>query len=127
MNAMNPGDAAVLASLLQARQPQGWGGLFHGVYPALVTDIQDPDNQGRVKVSLPWLPDTGGATCELWARLATLMGGNNRGCWWPSRPVSCAAPTSSAPCGMAATHRRRPWTAAARTTRRCCARAMACR
>ena len=79
---MNIADAGVLGALLQARQPQGWGGLFHGVYPALVTDIKDPDNQGRVKVKLPWLPDTAGAGCELWARLATLMGGNNRGSWF---------------------------------------------
>jgi uncharacterized protein involved in type VI secretion and phage assembly len=75
-------DGGVLGELLQARQPQGWGGLFHGVYPGVVTDIKDPDNQGRVKVKLPWLPDTAGAVCELWARLATLMGGNNRGSWF---------------------------------------------
>jgi uncharacterized protein involved in type VI secretion and phage assembly len=79
---MNLDDTSVLAALLQARQPQGWGGLFHGVYPALVTDIKDPDKQGRVKVSLPWLPDTDGAGCELWARLATFMAGNNRGSWF---------------------------------------------
>ncbi|MCE2909231.1 MAG: phage baseplate assembly protein V [Burkholderiaceae bacterium] len=75
-------DASVVLALLQARQPQGWGGLFHGVYPGLVTDIKDPDNQGRVKVRLPWLPDTAGANCELWARLATFMAGNNRGSWF---------------------------------------------
>ena len=75
-------DRGVLDALLHARQPQGWGGLFHGVYPALVTDIKDPDNQGRVKVKLPWLPDTAGAACELWARLATFMAGNQRGAWF---------------------------------------------
>jgi len=79
---MNLNDASVLSALLQARQPQGWGGLFHGVYPGLVSDIKDPDNQGRVKVKLPWLPDTAGAGCELWARLATFMAGNNRGAWF---------------------------------------------
>jgi len=52
------------------------------VHVALVTDLRDPDNQGRVKVRLPWLPDSAGAACELWARLATLMGGNNRGSWF---------------------------------------------
>jgi uncharacterized protein involved in type VI secretion and phage assembly len=35
-----------------------------------------------VKISLPWSPDAQGAACELWARLATLMGGNNRGSWF---------------------------------------------
>jgi uncharacterized protein involved in type VI secretion and phage assembly len=77
---MNPADT--LDALLDARSPHGWGGLFYGVHPAEVTDIKDPDNQGRVKLRLPWLPDTAGATCELWARLATLMAGNNRGSWF---------------------------------------------
>lgn len=61
--------------------PQASGRWF-GVYPALVTDIKDPDGQGRVKVSLPWSPDTGGARYEWWARLATLMGGGDRGSWF---------------------------------------------
>jgi uncharacterized protein involved in type VI secretion and phage assembly len=75
-------DASVLESLLHARQPHGWGGLWHGVHPALVVDIKDPDNQGRVKIKLPWSPDGGGAVCELWARLATFMAGDNRGAWF---------------------------------------------
>jgi uncharacterized protein involved in type VI secretion and phage assembly len=33
-------------------------------------------------VTLPWSPDTGGGRYEAWARLATLMGGNNRGSWF---------------------------------------------
>lgn len=35
------------------RAATGPGGLFYGVYPALVVDLQDPDNQGRVLVRLP--------------------------------------------------------------------------
>jgi uncharacterized protein involved in type VI secretion and phage assembly len=64
------------------RVPNGFGGRWYGVYPAVVTDISDPDGQGRVKVSLPWSPDTSGAKYEAWARLATMMGGNNRGSWF---------------------------------------------
>jgi len=79
---MNIADHSVIDALLGARVPSGWGGLFYGVHPATVTDIKDPDNQGRVKVALPWLPDGAGATCELWARLATFMAGNNRGAWF---------------------------------------------
>ncbi len=52
-----------------------------GVYPASVVDNQDPDRQGRVKVRLPWSPD-GSSAYESWARLATMMGGNNRGSWF---------------------------------------------
>jgi uncharacterized protein involved in type VI secretion and phage assembly len=35
-----------------------------------------------VKVSLPWSPDGSGAAYEAWARVATLMGGHNRGSWF---------------------------------------------
>src|SRR5947209_765719 len=64
------------------RAATGPGGLFYGVYPALVSDVVDPNNQGRVKVRLPWSPDPGGSNYEVWARLATMMGGNNRGSWF---------------------------------------------
>jgi uncharacterized protein involved in type VI secretion and phage assembly len=37
---------------------------------------------GRVKITLPWAPDTGGARYEAWARLATLMAGKDRGSWF---------------------------------------------
>jgi uncharacterized protein involved in type VI secretion and phage assembly len=58
------------------------GARWYGVYPALVTDVRDPENQGRVRVTLPWSPDAGGGSYEAWARLATLMGGANRGSWF---------------------------------------------
>ncbi len=74
-------DKSPLEMMLDARVPAGLGGRWYGVYPALVTDIKDPDGQGRVKVALPWSPDTDGSRYEAWARLATLMGGNNRGSW----------------------------------------------
>lgn len=64
------------------RAATGPSGLFYGVYPALVSDVVDPNNQGRVKVRLPWSPDAGGSNYEVWARLATMMGGNNRGSWF---------------------------------------------
>ena len=68
--------------MLSARVPTGLGGRWYGVYPALVTDIKDPEGQGRVRVTLPWAPDTAGSRYEAWARLATLMGGKNRGSWF---------------------------------------------
>jgi uncharacterized protein involved in type VI secretion and phage assembly len=52
----------------------------YGLYPALVSDIKDPDGQGRVKVKLR-APDKG-AAYEEWARLATMMAGRNRGSWF---------------------------------------------
>lgn len=59
----------------------GGAAYWYGVYPALVTDIKDADGQGRVKVKLPWAPDSGGGTYEAWARLATTLAGSNRGTW----------------------------------------------
>lgn len=56
--------------------------VFYGVYPAIVVDVADPDAQGRVRVRLPWSPDTNGASYEAWARIATLMAGSERGTWF---------------------------------------------
>ena len=76
------GDSAVLDRPLTARVPTGLGGRWYGVYPALVSDIKDPESMGRVKVTLPWSPDPGGQKYEAWARVATLMGGSQRGTWF---------------------------------------------
>jgi uncharacterized protein involved in type VI secretion and phage assembly len=65
-----------------SRESVGLGGRWYGVFPALVHDIKDPDGQGRVLVTLPWAPDTGNGSYEVWARLATMMGGANRGSWF---------------------------------------------
>ena len=59
---------------------------LYGAYPAQVVDIKDPDSQGRVKIKLPWAPDQGGGSYQVWARLAVLMAGNNRGTWFIPDP-----------------------------------------
>jgi uncharacterized protein involved in type VI secretion and phage assembly len=71
-----------LDMVLEARLPIGLGGHWYGVYPALVSDIRDPDGQGRVLVTLPWSPDLDNDRYEAWARVATFMGGHNRGSWF---------------------------------------------
>jgi uncharacterized protein involved in type VI secretion and phage assembly len=64
----------------------GWSGGFgprlYGVHPALVTDVSDPDGQGRVRIRLPWSPDSDSGAYETWARLSTLMAGADRGTWF---------------------------------------------
>ncbi len=55
---------------------------LYGVYPALVTDVQDPDGQGRVQLRLPFVPADDGGAALAWARLATLMAGGDRGTWF---------------------------------------------
>jgi uncharacterized protein involved in type VI secretion and phage assembly len=71
-----------IEQVIDARLPSGLGGRWYGVYPALVSDLNDPDQQGRVKIKLPWAPDPGGGEYSAWARIATLMAGNNRGTWF---------------------------------------------
>lgn len=47
-----------------------------GVVVGIVTDNKDPENMGRVNVSFPW---RGEEDQGYWARVATLMAGNDRG------------------------------------------------
>jgi uncharacterized protein involved in type VI secretion and phage assembly len=65
-------------SLLDALNPSGDGdrGTIHGVVVGLVTNNQDPDQLGRVKVKFPWLGDNDESA---WARIAAPMAGDNRG------------------------------------------------
>jgi phage baseplate assembly protein gpV len=51
---------------------------FFGCCVALVTNNQDPEGMGRVKVRYPWLDDT---TESHWARVMQIMTGGGRG-WW---------------------------------------------
>ncbi|WP_254921409.1 phage baseplate assembly protein V [Nodularia sp. NIES-3585] len=50
-----------------------------GVFIGLVTNNKDPDGLGRVKVKFPWLSDT---EESYWARVVTLMAGNNQGIYF---------------------------------------------
>lgn len=64
----------------------GEGGHYFGVHTALVTDVQDPEGLGRVRVRLPWTTDGDGDLYEAWARIATLMAGGQRGSWFVPEP-----------------------------------------
>jgi uncharacterized protein involved in type VI secretion and phage assembly len=52
---------------------------IYGVVVGMVTNNQDPDKLGRVKVRFPWLGDSDESA---WARLATPMAGNQRGLYF---------------------------------------------
>ena len=61
---------------------------WYGVYSAIVRDNDDPENIGRIKVLLTWVPDSAGIVglekgqqYECWARLTTFMAGEARGAW----------------------------------------------
>jgi uncharacterized protein involved in type VI secretion and phage assembly len=49
---------------------------LYGVAVGIVTNNQDPDGHGRVKVKCPWLSDTHES---FWARVVTPMAGKDRG------------------------------------------------
>jgi uncharacterized protein involved in type VI secretion and phage assembly len=53
-------------------------GLF-GVYPAVVTDIVDPDSLGRVEVRFPWLTTEGDRDARYWARLCSPYADDDQG------------------------------------------------
>lgn len=52
-------------------------GQHFGLYPAIVTDIVDPDRLGRVEVKFPWLGDD--ATLRAWATLLTPYADDDQG------------------------------------------------
>lgn len=51
---------------------------YFGVYPAIVTDIVDPDSIGRIQVKFPWLGDDG-ADVRAWATLCTTYADDDQG------------------------------------------------
>jgi uncharacterized protein involved in type VI secretion and phage assembly len=53
---------------------------FSGLMPAVVTNVDDPDDLGRVKVKLPWLGD---AIESDWARVVAPGAGATRGIQFP--------------------------------------------
>lgn len=54
-------------------------GKMSGVVTAQVKSVNDPDQQGRVQLSFPYL---GGQNDSTWAPVATLMAGGDRGSWF---------------------------------------------
>jgi uncharacterized protein involved in type VI secretion and phage assembly len=71
-------------SLLDLLEPQGPAGAagpsgqIHGVVTGVVTNNQDPEKLGRVRVRFPWLS---GSEESAWARVASPMAGKERGLW----------------------------------------------
>jgi uncharacterized protein involved in type VI secretion and phage assembly len=69
-------DLSQLTAILS--QPEDRG-RFLGVTVGVVTNNQDPDGLGRVKVKFPWLSDEDESN---WARILTPMAGNDRGLYF---------------------------------------------
>jgi uncharacterized protein involved in type VI secretion and phage assembly len=58
--------------------PDGMAARHFGVYPAIVTDIVDPDSIGRIQVKFPWL-GAAGADVRAWATLCTPYADDDQG------------------------------------------------
>ena len=52
---------------------------YFGVYPALVTDLVDPDGLGRVQVRFPWLGTDGDRDVRSWATLCSPYADDQQG------------------------------------------------
>lgn len=52
---------------------------YYGVYPAIVTDLVDPDSLGRIQVKFPWLGTDGDADVRAWATLVSPYADNEQG------------------------------------------------
>jgi uncharacterized protein involved in type VI secretion and phage assembly len=60
------------------RPDSRWAGVVTGV----VSNIDDPEDLGRVKLALPWLDQRGEQFETNWARIAVPMSGSNQGVWF---------------------------------------------
>lgn len=67
-----------LLDLLQSEDQQE-SSRIQGVALGLVTNNQDPEGMGRVKVKYPWREDS---PESFWARVAVLAAGKDRGTLW---------------------------------------------
>ena len=52
---------------------------YFGVYPAMVTDLVDPDSLGRIEVRFPFLGADGDRDVRAWATLCTPYADANAG------------------------------------------------
>jgi len=66
----------IIGSLMDAEERHAASGRLAGVVVGVVTNNQDPDSLGRVKVKFPWL--SAGDESH-WARIAAPMAGIERG------------------------------------------------
>ncbi len=65
--------------LLKESEAESRAGRVYGLVVGLVTNNQDPEKMGRVRLRFPWLNETDESN---WARVAAMMAGNDRGTWF---------------------------------------------
>lgn len=60
-------------------QLDGGGPRYFGLYPAIVTDVVDPQDLGRIEVKLPWLGEPADGDVRAWATLVTPYADDDQG------------------------------------------------
>ena len=60
-------------------RPDGDAPRYFGVYPAIVTDIVDPERLGRVEVKFPWLGTEGERDVRAWATMVSPYADQDQG------------------------------------------------
>ena len=65
-----------LFDLVESDREEMRGKRIEGIVLGIVTNNQDPEKVGRVKIKFPWLTDSDES---YWARVATVMAGKDRG------------------------------------------------
>ncbi len=75
-------DTGYLTTFSCRRERAGWtdGTRIYGVVIGVVTDVEDPDGMGRVKLKFPWLSEE--AADSGWAPIAAPMAGKERGYYY---------------------------------------------
>ena len=61
------------------RASDGQAPRYFGVYPAIVTDIVDPNSLGRIQVKFPWLGQKGSDEVRAWATLLSPYADDDQG------------------------------------------------
>lgn len=67
-----------MSSAIGPARPDGNAERYFGVFPAIVTDIVDPERLGRIQVKFPWL-GAGGDSVRAWATLLTPYADDDQG------------------------------------------------
>ena len=70
---------SLFSLLIEHQERDSSAGRINGVVVGVVTNNQDPEGLGRVKVRFPWLS---GEDESQWARVAVLMAGKDRGTYF---------------------------------------------
>jgi uncharacterized protein involved in type VI secretion and phage assembly len=65
--------------VIASYRADGAASCYFGIFPAIVTNIVDPDSLGRIEVKFPWLGAAGESDVRAWATLLTPYADSEQG------------------------------------------------